>query len=116
MNKQPNRGKRDRMVGVWCDDDEFSFIESEAKNAGVSKGNFCRQVVLGKLPQPGNIDGPISRKEFKDLHRELAAIGNNINQLAKKANTLDQLPGLKVLEEISKDISRIGDKLLEEIV
>lgn len=114
MSKQPNRGKRDRSVQFWCDELEFEFILKESKKAGISRGNFCRQVVLGQLPQPGE-RGRISRKEFKDLHREFAALGNNVNQIAKKFNTTEQPPEIDVLDHIKIEIDRLSNRLLEEL-
>lgn len=104
------------MIGVWCSPDEFEFIGKAAKSQGLSKGNYCRQVVLGNLPQAGITDGPVSRKEFKELHRELSAIGNNLNQLTRKANTTGALQHQKLFENIRDDLSQIGNRLLEELI
>lgn len=115
MSRQPNRGKRDHSVQFWCDENEFEFILTESKKAGISRGNFCRKVVLGELPQPGG-KGGVSRKEFKDLHREFAAIGNNLNQIAKKFNATENPPQAEILDQIKRDLSVVNDRLLEEIL
>lgn len=68
---------------------EFRFSEAEAQAlkdkaaaAGLSEAALLRLLILGYRPR----EKPDER--FYAFQRELTAIGNNINQLAAKANTL----------------------------
>lgn len=114
MAKQPNRGKRDRSIQFWCDSSEFDFIKKESEKAGISRGNFCRQVVLGHLPQSSHIsNGSITRQDVKELHKELRAIGTNLNQLAKHANTTQAVPHLEKIESGIEEFTRLNQEILE---
>ncbi|MCC5942440.1 MAG: plasmid mobilization relaxosome protein MobC [Balneolaceae bacterium] len=114
MSKQPNRGKRDRSVQFWCDSSEFNFIKKQAELAGISRGNYCRQVVLGHRPQTTQLtNGNITRMEVKKLHKQLRAIGTNLNQLAKQANTTQTAPHLEKIESGIEEFSRLNQVILE---
>jgi len=116
MSKQPNRGKRDRSVQFWCDPSEFDFIQKQAAHTGISRGNYCRQVVLGHLPQqtPHSANA-ITRQEVKELHKELRAIGTNLNQLAKQANTTQTAPHLQKIESGIDAFTRLNQAILEAL-
>ena len=61
---------------------EAQDLQKKAKRACLSEGGLIRLVLKGYEPR----EKPDER--FYDVMRELSAIGNNINQLAAKANTL----------------------------
>ena len=61
---------------------EYESLVAKAAIAGLSREAFLRALLEGCQIRPRPPDS------YKDLARELAAIGNNINQLAAKANTL----------------------------
>jgi hypothetical protein len=114
MSKQPNRGKRDRSIQFWCDDQEFKRINQQAEQTGISRGNYCRQVVLGDLPQhTPHGSGAVTRQEVKQLHKELRAIGINLNQLSKHANATHELPHLKKIETGIEAFNKLNRAILE---
>ena len=61
---------------------EAQDLQKKAKRACLSEGGLIRLLLKGYEPR----EKPDER--FYDVMRELSAIGNNINQLAAKANTL----------------------------
>ena len=61
---------------------EAQDLQKKAKRACLSEGGLIRLVLKGYEPR----EKPDER--FYDVMRELSSIGNNINQLAAKANTL----------------------------
>lgn len=73
--------KRNKAKVIRFADDEWEHLNNEAKKAGVSKEEFVRCAVAGVTlrPKPPN--------EIAALLRELQAIGNNINQMARLANS-----------------------------
>lgn len=82
-----NRGKRDKMIGVWCTQNEHDAIKKRAKKSGLTKGRYVREVALCELPQgEAGADKYELIEEFEKLRKELGAIGNNINQIAKLGN------------------------------
>ena len=61
---------------------EAQDLQKKAKKACVSEAGFIRLLLKGYEPR----EKP--DEKFYDAMRELSAIGNNINQLSVKANTL----------------------------
>ena len=61
---------------------EAQDLQRKAKKACISEGGLIRLLIRGYEPR----EKPDER--FYDAMRELSSIGNNINQLAAKANTL----------------------------
>lgn len=61
---------------------EAQDLQKKAKKACVSEAGLIRLLLKGYEPR----EKPDDR--FYDAMRELSAIGNNVNQLAAKANTL----------------------------
>ena len=62
--------------------DEAQDLQKKAKKACMSEAGLIRLLLRGYEPR----EKPDER--FYDVMRELSSIGNNINQLAVKANTL----------------------------
>lgn len=62
--------------------DEAQDLQKKAKKACLSEAGLIRLLLRGYEPR----EKPDER--FYDVMRELSSIGNNINQLAIKANTL----------------------------
>src|SRR5690625_8034648 len=84
MAEQKNRGKRNRMIGVWCDQTEHDFIRGQANDAGVSAARYLRQVGLGQRRQAVmNQTGRFADHELQLLWREIVSIGRNVNQMTR---------------------------------
>ena len=74
--------KRSIDKHIWFSRDEAQDLQRKAKKCCLTEGAVVRLLVKGYEPK----EKPDDR--FYDAMRELASIGNNINQLAAKANTL----------------------------
>lgn len=61
---------------------EAQDLQKKAKKACVSEAGLIRLLIKGYEPRE------MPDERFYDVMRELSAIGNNINQLAAKANAL----------------------------
>lgn len=75
---------------------EAQDLQKKAKKACLSEGALLRLLLKGYAPK----EQPDER--FYDVMRELSAIGNNINQLAVKANSL----GFVDVVQLSKEAKR----------
>ena len=73
--------KRNIQKIVRLSRDEAQDLQKKAKKACLSEAGLIRLLLRGYEPR----EKPDER--FYDVMRELSAIGNNINQLAAKANT-----------------------------
>lgn len=74
--------KRNIQKIVRFSRDEVQDLQKKAKKACLSEAGLIRLLLRGYEPR----EKPDER--FYDVMRELSSIGNNINQLAVKANTL----------------------------
>lgn len=74
--------KRNIQKIVRFSRDEAQDLQKKAKKACLSEAGLIRLLLRGYEPRekPG--------ERFYDVMRELSSIGNNINQLAVKANAL----------------------------
>lgn len=79
--KTDNR-KRNISIRVWLSEKENAELNRKAKITGLSKSTVIRILLNNYEPK----EKPDAR--FYDAMRGLSAIGNNINQLAVKANAL----------------------------
>lgn len=75
---------------------EAQDLQKKAKKACLSEGALLRLLLKGYAPK----EQPDER--FYDVMREISAIGNNINQLAVKANSL----GFVDVVQLSKEAER----------
>lgn len=66
----------------WLSPDDAAELKRKARLAGLTETAVIRLLLRGYEPK----EKPDSR--FYEVMRELSAIGNNINQLAAKANAL----------------------------
>ena len=73
--------KRNKVKVVRFADDEWEHLNDEAEKAGVSKEEFVRCAVAGVTLRPK------PPEQVTALLRELHAIGNNVNQMARLANS-----------------------------
>lgn len=74
--------KRNIQKIVRLSRDEAQDLQKKAKKACLSEAGLIRLLLRGYEPR----EKPDER--FYDVMRELSSIGNNINQLAVKANAL----------------------------
>lgn len=83
--------KRNIQKIVRFSRDEAQDLQKKAKKACLSEAGLIRLLLRGYEPR----EKPDER--FYDVMRELSSIGNNINQLAVKANALGfvDVPQLK---------------------
>ena len=79
--KTDNR-KRNIPIRVWLSKSENAELSRKAKITGLPKFTVIRLLLNNYEPK----EKPDTR--FYEAMRQLSAIGNNINQLALKANTL----------------------------
>lgn len=85
---------------------EHKHLQRQAANAGLKMEPFIRKLIIGIDIQPRPPDN------IAQLIREINAVGNNINQIAKKVNTessvsqaqLEEI--LYLLGEIYREVKR----------
>ena len=68
---------------VWLNREEATQLKKKAKKVGLNESELLRNLIIGFEPRekPG--------EEFYDTMKEMRAIGNNLNQIARKAHSLN---------------------------
>ena len=77
--------KRSIVIPLRLNTGELKRLNRQAENAGLSREEFLRSLILGAELRPR----PCTH--HADLLRKLAGLCNNANQLAKNANTTGQV-------------------------
>lgn len=88
--------KRNIDKHIWFSRDEAQDLQRKAKKTCLTEGAVVRLLVKGYEPK----EKPNDR--FYDAMRELSAIGNNINQLSVKANTLNFIDAPQLQKEVER--------------
>lgn len=84
--------RRNHFIGLWLDDREYKQLEKQCHITGLSSSAFIRKLLAGVQLRPRPPD------EYTALLRELAAIGNNINQIAHWANARKSVHEPEIVE------------------
>ena len=74
--------KRTIKKQIWIDRQEAQSLQKKAKKAELSEAALLRSLLTGYQPA----EKPDDR--FYDTMRQMSAIGNSLNQIARKANAL----------------------------
>ena len=84
--KKPEELRMKHVIPVRLNDIQYSVIAEYAARAGTSMTDYIRkQAVQGKVKTEYQIVADFP--EIQKLTRELSAIGNNLNQIARYLNT-----------------------------
>lgn len=98
--KQPNR-KDKKQISFRVSETEYLNLERSAKALNISVPAFVKKKAQGaRLVTP-----KIDPQDSKEIARQLASLGNNINQLTKKVHTMDFVDQ-RAQEAISADLRR----------
>lgn len=72
--------KRSIQIIVRLNDEEYQHLTQHVKKTGLSQEAFIRALINGYVPKE------LPHPDYHSMTKELHAIGNNLNQLAAKAN------------------------------
>ena len=75
--------KRSHDLHLRLNDDEFGKLNSAVAKTGLSREAYLRKLIAGQ--QPKELPPP----DFRLMMRQLYYCGNNLNQIARKANALN---------------------------
>lgn len=98
--------KRNNLIQIWLSDDELEKLGTQAAKCGLSRAAFLRQLICGF--QPKELPPP----DFYPMMRQLYYCGNNLNQIAKKANAMNIIDvnqcneTLKLFRQVITDITQ----------
>lgn len=75
--------KRNIRVQLWLNKKEVETLDKRVKKSRLSREAYLRHLINGVVPR----DAP--PPDYFSMMRELHGIGNNLNQIAQKAHTLN---------------------------
>lgn len=98
---------KDKRVNLRCTSAQFEQLDKAASRAGLSLGAFSRAVLL-KKPGPRAVRRPPVEKELLAcLLGQIGKVGSNINQLTKRAHVVGDMPRLRELNLIKRDVAQM---------
>ena len=97
------QNKENRLT-IRLDDNELSQVDFNASMSGLNKSSYVRYVLINTKP-------PIHKFD-QTLVVQVAKIGNNLNQIAKHANTHKTIDSI-VLKQIL-DVNKKLDDLISQ--
>lgn len=102
--------KENRQINFRVNDEEYERLEQMAKQVGMTVPNFCKKKAQGsKIRSP-----KINREGAFDIARQLKGIGNNVNQLSKRANEGKDI-SKQDLQQIQKELGEIWQQFNEAL-
>lgn len=93
MNENRNRKVKKQF---WLDEYEAKMLSEKSQKACMKEGPYIRNLICGYEPREKPDD------EFYEVMKELRAIGNNLNQIARKVNTLGYVDSSYYQEQAEK--------------
>lgn len=88
---------------------EAETLDKKVKKSGISREAYLRHLITGVVPK----DAP--PPDYYSMMRELHKVGNNLNQIAKKANALNVID-VKRYDETVKEYERVVQSIVEAVV
>lgn len=101
--------KRQKMVNIRLSDEEYEAVQGKADKMGMTVPAYLRELALRQKIRPPLID----KDGALEISKQVRAIGNNINQMAKKANEGKvQVLDLRLVKIELNEIRRLLSSLL----
>lgn len=102
--RPPSAKKRDKKINLYVTGLEELAIKKRAERAGLNLSDYCRQIVLS-----GQAQVRLTPAENAVLN-EAARLGNNLNQIAHKANA-DGIRSIAVeAQRLLRQLSQLLDR------
>lgn len=97
--------KRNISIMFRLDRKEAEALNKKVKKSGLNREAYLRQLITGVVPKD------VPPPDYYSMMRELHKIGNNLNQIAQKAHTLNVMDvqrydgALRLFEKTVKEIT-----------
>ena len=88
---------------------EAEVLEKRVKKSGISREAYLRHLINGVVPK----DAP--PPDYYSMMRELHKVGNNLNQIAQKAHTLNVID-VKRYDEAVRAYESVVKLIMEAVV
>ena len=95
---------RNRKITVRLSEKERKFLGEQADAGGIKIEPYIRELIMGNEVKSR------PKEEWAEVVRQVAAVGNNINQIAKNTNM-----GMEVTVDILKEVLEMQKQIWERI-
>src|SRR5699024_12449587 len=103
-------------INVRFEPQDEAWILRKAEAAGLRKSTYIRDVALGNAPQDEADFSKYDNSEaLQNLRKELLKIGNNVNQMARVANSVGAVNGER-LKEIKEELRKVNSQIMDELL
>src|SRR5699024_10605278 len=102
--------KDNRQIKFRVSDHEYEELEQIAKYLHMSVPAFAKKRVLGYRMKPPKVD----KSGAIEIAKQVRAIGNNVNQLTKRANASNGKIDSEELQAIKKEVQKIWEQYNSE--
>lgn len=101
--------KRKHQVKIWMSDEEIALLKKKINETGQDQQTVILNAIAGHKTTSAEEVAELkeSNKQFADAIRQLRGIGNNVNQIARYANTVGVIQDGVNLQQVSEDIKSI---------
>lgn len=89
---QRNR-KRPIRILLFVDPEEKKIIDQKATELKMNRSEYLRAMATGSLTRP-------EKEDYAKLLKEIGAIGNNLNQIAKHTNQQRDFTDIKTFRDL----------------
>ena len=97
---------RPKQIVIRMTEEEFAKVKAQVEKSGLKQQDYLIRAITNKPIT--NTDG------LKELVPELKRVGNNLNQLSRKANE-GYVIGVEQLEQAQKELSEVWQSLKQFI-
>ena len=114
MSHGSEKRVRTRHLTIRLSPAERTTIDDAADRAGLTTGSYARQVLLDAPPPRQVRRPPVERRELARLLGQLGHIGSNLNQIARAANSGDEIDRMDLAHEIDA-LGPVREAILEAL-
>lgn len=97
--------KENRQINFRVSEDEYAKLQEMAAALAMSVPTFCKKKAQGARMRPP----AVHQEGAAEIARQLRGIGNNVNQLTKRANEGNTIPG-EELQAIKKELQELWQR------
>ena len=97
---------RKKQILIRLSEKEYRHLTEQADLAQLNINQFVRNLIMGVKIQPR------PKEEWAEIMRQMSAIGNNINQMAYRAN-LHRLTDKQALLGMQEEFAKLKQKMEE---
>ena len=99
--------KRKHQVKIWMSDEEIAMLKKKINETGQDQQTVILNAIAGHKTTSAEEVAELkeSNKQFADAIRQLRGIGNNVNQIARYANTGGVIQEGVNLHQVSEEIT-----------